>query len=104
MVSATPIDVIAEFLPAIQEHDKRAALPLLQSVELLVIVGSSDRLTPREHSDAIVREVPGAEYIVVTDAGHMVTIEKHEEVDAALVTLLERVRRDIEGDAVGGAA
>lgn len=104
MVSATPIDVLAEFLPAIQEHDKRSVLPLLQSVELLVIVGSSDRLTPRGRSDEIVREVPGAEYVVVAEAGHMVTIEKHEEVDAALVGLLERVRRNIAGDAVGGAA
>lgn len=104
MVSATPIDVIAEFLPAIQEHDKRAAMSQFESVELLVIVGESDRITPREQSDAIVRQVPGAEYIVIDHAGHMVTIEKHEEVDAALLGLLARVRRDIAGDAVGGAA
>lgn len=103
MVAATAVDVIAEFLPAIQEHDKRAALELFQSVELLVLVGASDRLTPREQSDEIVRMVPGAEYIVIPDAGHMVTIEKHDEVNAALLSLLDRVRRDISGDAVGGA-
>ena len=39
MVSATPIDVVAEFLPALQEHDKRAVLGVFQGVELLVIVG-----------------------------------------------------------------
>ena len=27
--------------------------------------------------------VPGADYVVVPDSGHMVTLEKHEEVDAA---------------------
>ena len=98
MVSATPIDVVAEFLPALQEHDKRGALPILQSVELLVVVGSSDRLTPREQSEEIVRQVPGAEYVVIEDAGHMVTIEKHEEVNALLIALLDRVRRDVEDD------
>ena len=98
MVSATPIDVVAEFLPALQEHDKRGALPILQSVELLVVVGSSDRLTPREQSEEIVRQVPGAEYVVIEDAGHMVTIEKHEEVNALLIALIDRVRRDVEDD------
>ena len=104
MVAATPVDVIAEFLPAIHEHDKRGTLESFQSVELLVIVGASDRLTPREQSDAIVQQVPGAEYIVIPDSGHMVTIEKHEEVDAALLSLVERVRRNIAGDSVGGGA
>ena len=37
MVSATPIDVVAEFLPALQEHDKRAVLWVFQGVELLVV-------------------------------------------------------------------
>ena len=95
MVSSTPMDVLAEFLPALQEHDKRAALPVFQNVELLVLVGETDRLTPREQSEEIVRRVPGAEYVVVPDAGHMVTLEKHEVVDAHLIDLLNRVHRDI---------
>ena len=104
MVSATPIDVIAEFLPALQAHDKNAALGVLQSAELLVVVGSSDRLTPREQSDAIVQHVPGAEYVVIPEAGHMVTVERPELVNEALLALLDRVRRDVAGHAVGGAA
>ena len=43
MVAATPIDVIAEFLPALQVHDKNDALVSFQSAELLVLVGASDR-------------------------------------------------------------
>jgi pimeloyl-ACP methyl ester carboxylesterase len=104
MVSSTSIDVLAEFLPALQEHDKRAALPVLQNVELLVLVGDTDRLTPKVYSDYIVSQVPGAEYVVVRDSGHMVTLEKHEEVDAALLALLDRVRRDIAADPATDAA
>ncbi len=103
MVAATPIDVVAEFLPALQEHDKRAACHVFQSVEVLVLVGDSDRLTPREQSDALVQLVPGADFVVVPDSGHMVTLEKHEEVDAALITLLERVLRDVTADLASSA-
>lgn len=98
MVSSTPIDVVAEFLPALQEHDKRAALSVLEDVELLVIVGDADRLTPRELSDEIVELVPGAEYVVIGDSGHMVTLEKHEEVNSALLDLVARVRRNVADD------
>jgi pimeloyl-ACP methyl ester carboxylesterase len=104
MVASTPVDVVAEFLPALQEHDKRDALGVFQGVELLVIVGATDRLTPRDQSEDIVRLVPGAEYVVIPDSGHMVTLEKPEEVDEHLIDLLERVQRDIRLDATGGAA
>ncbi len=98
MLSSTPLEVVSEFLPALQEHDKRSALAVLENVELLVLVGDSDRLTPRAASDEIVAAVPGAEYVVVADCGHMIAIEKAAEVNAALLDLLGRVRRDIADD------
>lgn len=101
MVSATPLDVISEFLPALQEHDLFAALPVFQTVEVLVVVGDSDRLTPMKHSADIVRHVPGAEFAVIADSGHMVTLEKPDEVNALLVGLLERVLRDVAGQEQG---
>jgi pimeloyl-ACP methyl ester carboxylesterase len=104
MVSSTPIDVVAEFLPALQEHDKREVLGVFEQVELLIIVGDTDRLTPRQQSDEIVRYLPGAEYVVIPDSGHMVTLEKHDEVNERLLELLNRVERDIEDDQAGGAA
>ncbi|MFZ4487637.1 MAG: alpha/beta fold hydrolase [Candidatus Nanopelagicales bacterium] len=95
MIDATPIDVLAEFLPALQEHDKRAALPILQQTEVLVIVGSSDRLTPQAYSEEIVRAIPGAEFVVIPNGGHMVNIEFHGEVDALIGGLLDRVWRNV---------
>lgn len=102
MVSSTPIDVVAEFLPALQEHDKREALGVLEDVELLVVVGDSDRLTPKELSDEIVERVPGAEYVLIPDSGHMVTLEKPDEVNEALLDLLARVQRNIAADDAPG--
>ena len=98
MITATPIDVLAEFIPALQDHDKRAALPTLQHAEVLVIVGDSDRLTPRIHSEEIVRLIPGAEFVIVPHAGHMVNIEHPAEVDTHLLSLLNKVKRDANLD------
>jgi pimeloyl-ACP methyl ester carboxylesterase len=95
MIDATPIDVLAEFLPALQEHYERGALPILQQTEVLVIVGSSDRLTPQKYSEEIVRAIPGAEFVVIPNGGHMVNIEFHEEVDALIGGLLDRVWRNV---------
>lgn len=104
MIASTPIDVLADFLPALQVHDKRQALAALQHVETLVMVGDTDRLTPSNHSDEIVRRVPGAEFVLLPDTGHMLELERYEEVDRHLRDLLARVRRHLARgeDASGG--
>jgi pimeloyl-ACP methyl ester carboxylesterase len=97
MISGTPIDVLAEFFPAIQSHDERSVLPAFRHAEVLVMVGDRDRLTPMEHSVAIVRLLPGAEFLVVDRAGHMVNLEHPSVVDDALLALVARVRRNVDG-------
>jgi pimeloyl-ACP methyl ester carboxylesterase len=103
MIAATPIDVLAEFLPGLEAHDKRRALEALQHTEVLVMVGESDLLTPPEHSREIVRHVPGAELVLLPSTGHMLTLERHEEVTRALRDLGERVRRHLPDPAAGGS-
>ena len=95
MVSSTSIDVVSEFLPALQEHDKRAALHVFQAVEVLVLVGDSDRLTPRAYSDYIVSQVPGSEYVVVEDAGHILMLEHPQLVTQQLLMLIARAQRAV---------
>jgi pimeloyl-ACP methyl ester carboxylesterase len=93
MIASTPIDVIAEFFPAFAAHDKFHALEALANVETLVVVGEQDLLTPSDHSRAIVAELPGAELLVLDPGGHMALIERADEVNAALIELLDRVVR-----------
>ncbi|MCQ0018531.1 alpha/beta fold hydrolase [Actinomadura madurae] len=52
MIRATPIDVIAEFYPALMAHDKAGCLDVLGGVPALVLVGGRDRLTPAAHGGA----------------------------------------------------
>ncbi|RFU23407.1 alpha/beta fold hydrolase [Geodermatophilus marinus] len=96
MIAGTPVDVIAEFYPAIAGLDETASLGPLRTVPTLVLTGDSDRLIPPGHSEAIVehltREGPAdVEHVVVPRAGHMVPLERPDEVTGALTALLRRV-------------
>jgi pimeloyl-ACP methyl ester carboxylesterase len=91
MIAGTPVDVIAEFYPALAGMDEIGSLEPLRAVPTLVLTGDKDKMIPKEHSDLIVERLPDAEYVVVPDAGHLVLLEKPAEVTAALTALLRRV-------------
>jgi pimeloyl-ACP methyl ester carboxylesterase len=60
----------------------------------MVLTGDKDKMIPKEHSDRIVEHMDGAEdleYLVVADAGHLVLLEKPQEVTDALTRLVRRV-------------
>ena len=67
-----------------------AALDVLRDVATLVLVGSKDRITPLDHSRAIAEALPTAELVVVEGAGHMVQLERADEVNGHLRRLLDR--------------
>lgn len=90
LIAGTPVDVLADLLPALQAHDKREALQALGSVELLVMVGDADLLTPPGHSIEIVRRTPTAELVILPGVGHMLTLEAPEQVNRHLLRLIER--------------
>ncbi|WP_218566726.1 alpha/beta fold hydrolase [Vallicoccus soli] len=90
MISTTPIETVAEFYPAFSAHDKLAALPVLDTLPTLVLVGEDDLLTPPEHSRDIAAAVPTAELVTVPAAGHLVLLEHPGTVTAHLRELVER--------------
>ena len=90
MIAGTPVDVIAEFYPAIAGLDHTGSLKPLREVPTLVLTGEGDTLIPKAHSERLVELLPDAELVVVPDAGHMVLLEKPDEVNAALTGLLHR--------------
>ena len=94
MINATPIEVIAEFLPGLEAHEKAEALAAMTGVEALVMVGDKDLLTPPSHSAEIIRRMPQAEFELLADTGHMLMLERFPEVNYALRELISRVRRN----------
>lgn len=96
MIAGTPVDVIAEFYPALAGLDETGSLEPLRRIPTLVLTGDADRMIPPQHSELIVERLGRAgdgraEFVVVPDAGHMVLLEKPDVVSEALTALLRRV-------------
>ena len=96
MIRGTPFDVIAEFLPGIDAHEKSEALATLSGVESLVMVGTKDRLTPIKHASEIIRRMPHAKSVLLPETGHMLMMERYPEVNSHLRQLVSRVRNNAE--------
>jgi pimeloyl-ACP methyl ester carboxylesterase len=92
MTARTRVDVIAEFYDTFTTHDKLRALDVLRDVAVLVLVGSKDLLTPPEHSEVMAAALPSAQLVVLEGAGHMVQLERAQEVTRHLQDLLRRAR------------
>ena len=60
--------------------------PLLSAIRCptLVLVGDGDELTPPALAEEIAAGIPGAHLEVVPDCGHLSTIERPNQVNAAL--------------------
>ncbi|MEV6601205.1 alpha/beta hydrolase [Actinoplanes sp. NPDC051346] len=91
MNSKTSIETITKYLRTLYTHNRFPALSALESVPVLVLVGTKDYLTPVAHSEDILRRLPGAELLKIDNSGHVVMLEKADEVNAALFPFLERV-------------
>jgi pimeloyl-ACP methyl ester carboxylesterase len=91
MIAGTPVDVIAEFYPALAGMDHTGSLEPLKGIPTLVLTGEKDRMIPKEHSELLVERLPHSEHVVVPDAGHMVLLEQPEVVHEALSRLIQRV-------------
>jgi len=50
----------------------------------LVISGTADQLTPVKYASFLAQSIPGAELLLVENAGHMVMLERPQEVGEAL--------------------
>ncbi|MFH9010623.1 alpha/beta fold hydrolase [Streptomyces sp. NPDC017943] len=102
MIESTPIDVVAEYYPAFNDHDKTEALAHFADLPVLVLAGVRDLVTPSEHSEAIADLLPDAELVLVPDAGHLVMLEHPEVVTDRLADLLTRTGAVPAGATVKG--
>jgi pimeloyl-ACP methyl ester carboxylesterase len=96
MIAGTPVDVIAELYPAIAGLDASGAIEPLRRVPTLVLTGDADKMIPMEHSQQIVEDLERTghgttDFVVVPGAGHLVLLEKPDQVTAALSELIREV-------------
>ncbi|MGH3494196.1 MAG: alpha/beta fold hydrolase [Sciscionella sp.] len=90
MLASTPVSVLTTFIRTLGAHSRHAALAALVPSQVLVLAGDADALTPPQHSERIAAEVPGAQLLMLAGAGHMVILERPQQVNEALGALLHR--------------
>ena len=88
MLSATPFEVVAEFFPNFGDLDKFHTIHALSVVPTTIICGTEDRLTSVGHSRKLHDRIEGSTLVECEGAGHMVIMERHDQVNAALDQLI----------------
>lgn len=88
MLSETPFEVVAEFFPGFSEMDKFDHVGALAKVPTTVICGTDDKLTSIGHSRKLHDRIDGSELLEAHGAGHMVILERSDEVNGELDKLL----------------
>jgi pimeloyl-ACP methyl ester carboxylesterase len=90
MVWAHWPETVALFRPAVDRYDREAALTVAGERPVIAIVGDEDRLCAESNAAALAKAV-GGEAVVVPDAGHMLPLERPDEVAACVARLVSRV-------------
>jgi pimeloyl-ACP methyl ester carboxylesterase len=93
VMAACPAATVADFHATFADHERVAALAALAEVPTLVLCGSQDRICPLDHSQDIADVLPSAQLVVYPGAGHMLMLERAEEVSRRLVELADVLPR-----------
>jgi pimeloyl-ACP methyl ester carboxylesterase len=88
MLSSTPFEVVAEFFPNFSALDKFEVVKALSVVPTSIICGTDDKLTPIGHSRKLHASIAGSSLLECDGAGHLVIMERHDDVDDELDRLL----------------
>jgi pimeloyl-ACP methyl ester carboxylesterase len=94
IMHASTVRAFAAFYPALGEHDKRSELKALTGVPVEVLVGDSDKLTPKRHSAQLAEALPDARVHVVERTGHMLLQERPRLLADAIERLLAGATTD----------
>ncbi|MGB3764289.1 MAG: alpha/beta hydrolase [Ornithinimicrobium sp.] len=94
MMVRTDFSVASDFLPTLRQHDKKSAVHRFARTPSLLLVGDRDVLTPAQRSSTVAEALTCAQHIVVTRAGHNITLEHPELVGDYILQLVRRAEED----------
>ena len=102
MLDKTPFSVVADFFPAFASLDHWTRLEPFERVPTSIICGTHDKITGIGHSRKLHAAISGSELLECHDAGHMVVLESHTEVNDELDDLIAHVVERLAGEAGAG--
>jgi pimeloyl-ACP methyl ester carboxylesterase len=89
-VGCASLRSIGGFRASIGAQQRLETLAALGDVPAAVLVGDRDRLTPPPCAESIAAALPGTELSVYPGAGHMLMLERPDEVSAVLAAVVVR--------------
>lgn len=90
LASEAPVEVWTQTLQSLLEMDLKHAIEHVR-VPSLVIVGDRDLLTPKTSAQALRSALPDARAVVITGAGHISMMERHQVFNEVLEGYLEQM-------------
>ncbi|MBU2670618.1 alpha/beta hydrolase [Actinoplanes bogorensis] len=91
----TTLRSIGGFRASIGAQQRLDTLAALGDVPAAVLVGQRDRLTPPACAESIAAALPHATLTVLPRAGHMLPLERPDEVSAALAAIVKQATRGL---------
>jgi len=89
MIEGTRYETMVASLEGMKGRPDRSSLLPDIVVPTLVMAGEHDALTPPAQARAMAESIPGARMSVIPGAGHLSPMERPDEVNSALIELLE---------------
>lgn len=83
---------VASLGRSLLQHNRYEALAAFRDVDVVVMAGSKDMLTPPAHAHRIAEGIPGSQVVVYQGAGHHLPYERREAVAAHLLSLTAKAR------------
>jgi pimeloyl-ACP methyl ester carboxylesterase len=91
VVEATPPAAIAAAARGMAARPDVTGLLASFKLPALVLVGEVDAISPPAEMKEIAAAIPGADFVVIPNAGHMTTMEEPAAVNAAFVGFIKQL-------------
>jgi pimeloyl-ACP methyl ester carboxylesterase len=89
-IARVDLPLFIDMLAHAGRHSARELLPAID-VPTLIVAGERDHMTPRELSEEMRRQIPGAELLVVEGGSHTAPIERPHLVNEAISRFLAKI-------------
>ena len=87
-IESVPMRTITGYLQDLTTHDEKGSLPYVRDIPGIILAGREDAVSTPEQSEVLVQQWPKAELRELDEAGHMLPVERPEDVNRALRQLL----------------
>lgn len=95
MINATSFDSVASFYPAFADLDAWEAAEALSKVHTAIVCGTGDKITSIGHSRKLHARIYGSDLLELDAGGHMIQIERHQEVNEEINRVLSKAIADV---------